>query len=191
MCRKLHCIFDTITKKRKRLFRPRKFFWFKIQFTIPIQKLANMSIFYFTEDTMHSLSSPIEIYALLSSEVQLFTCSCLFTFQICLPIKDGKLYKCLCKSGYELSTSSGLHKCHLASRDQFLLYGQQKPGVVRGLDITQPKNEVMLPMIDLSRPTAMDYHAQENHIYLADSNRLRIERHDMKSGQKSTFINSR
>ena len=30
-----------------------------------------MSIFYFTEDTMHSLSSPIEIYALLSSEVQL------------------------------------------------------------------------------------------------------------------------
>ena len=115
----------------------------------------------------------------------------MFTFQICLPIKDGKLYKCLCKSGYELSTSSGLHKCHLASRDQFLLYGQQKPGVVRGLDITQPKNEVMLPMIDLSRPTAMDYHAQENHIYLADSNRLRIERHDMKSGQKTTFISSR
>ena len=149
-----------------------------------------MSIFYFTEDTMH-FTLPIEIYALLSSEVQLFTCSCLFTFQICLPIKDGKLYKCLCKSGYELSTSSGLHKCHLASRDQFLLYGQQKPGVVRGLDITQPKNEVMLPMIDLSRPTAMDYHAQENHIYLADSNRLRIERHDMKSGQKTTFISSR
>ena len=139
----------------------------------------------------HALTQPIEIYALLSSEVELLTCSCLFTFQICLPIKDGKLYKCLCKSGYELSTSSGLHKCHLASRDQFLLYGQQKPGVVRGLDITQPKNEVMLPMIDLSRPTAMDYHAQENHIYLADSNRLRIERHDMKSGQKSTFINSR
>ena len=111
------------------------------------------------------------------------------SLQICLPIKEKPHYKCLCKSGYELNEDT--QKCHLASRNQFLLYGQQKPGVVRGLDLTEPKTEVMLPMIDLSRPTAMDYHAAANHIYLADSNRLRIERHHMKNGSKEVFIESR
>ena len=122
-------------------------------------------------------------------------------FQICLPVKEKPFYKCLCKSGYELQhlltinpdqkTREINNQCRLANPDQFLLYGQQKPGVVRGLDLNQPKREVMLPMIDLSRPTAMDYHASANHIYLADSNKLQIQKMDMKSGQKEIFINSR
>ena len=121
---------------------------------------------------------------------------CLLFFQICLPVKEKPFYKCLCKSGYELkqveeNNNHINNQCRLANPDQFLLYGQQKPGVVRGLDLNQPKREVMLPMIDLSRPTAMDYHASANHIYLADSNKLQIERQDMKSGQKEIFINSR
>ena len=124
----------------------------------------------------------------------------MFTFfQICLPVKEKPFYKCLCKSGYielkQVEENNNNHinnnQCRLANPDQFLLYGQQKPGVVRGLDLNQPKREVMLPMIDLSRPTAMDYHASANHIYLADSNKLQIERQDMKSGQKEIFINSR
>ncbi len=100
-------------------------------------------------------------------------------------------YRCLCKSGYEeLSDSPG--KCVLASRDEILVYGQQKPGVVRGLDLSEavPKTEVMLPMIDLSRPTALDFHASANHIYLADSLKLKIERQNIKSGIKESFISS-
>ena len=124
----------------------------------------------------------------------------MFTFfQICLPVKEKPFYKCLCKSGYielkQVEENNNNHinnnQCRLANPDQFLLYGQQKPGVVRGLDLNQPKREVMLPMIDLSRPTAMDYHASANHIYLADSNKLQIQKMDMKSGQKEIFINSR
>ena len=128
-------------------------------------------------------------------------CQVLFVylfFQICLPVKEKPFYKCLCKSGYELKQQvenqfdeKNNNQCRLANPDQFLLYGQQKPGVVRGLDLNQPKREVMLPMIDLSRPTAMDYHASANHIYLADSNKLQIQKMDMKSGQKEIFINSR
>ena len=122
-------------------------------------------------------------------------------FQICLPVKEKPFYKCLCKSGYELKhlltinpdqkTREINNQCRLANPDQFLLYGQQKPGVVRGLDLNQPKREVMLPTSDLSRPTAMDYHASANHIYSADSNKLQIQKMDMKSGQKEIFINSR
>jgi low-density lipoprotein receptor-related protein 1 (alpha-2-macroglobulin receptor) len=106
---------------------------------------------------------------------------------ICLPIKDDPRYRCVCKSGYELSGSS---KCVLARRSEFLLYGQQKPGVVRGLDLTTPKTEVIIPMIDLSRPTAMDYHAEANHLYLADSEKLRIERQSIQTGTKETFLSS-
>ena len=81
--------------------------------------------------------------------------------------------------------------CVPANRSQFLLYGQQKPGVVRGLDIEAPNKEVIVPMIDLARPTAMDYHAETDHLYLADSEKLRIQRHHIRTGTKETFLDSR
>ena len=46
-------------------------------------------------------------------------------------------------------------------------------------------------MIDLARPTAMDYHAETDHLYLADSEKLRIQRHHIRTGTKETFIDSR
>ena len=46
-------------------------------------------------------------------------------------------------------------------------------------------------MIDLARPTAMDYHAEKDHLYLADSEKLRIQRHHIRNGTKETFLDSR
>ena len=51
--------------------------------------------------------------------------------------------------------------------------------------------EVIVPMIDLARPTAMDYHAEKDHLYLADSEKLRIQRHHIRNGTKETFLDSR
>ena len=63
--------------------------------------------------------------------------------------------------------------------------------MVRGLDLKQPQNEVIIPMIDLARPTAMDYHAEANHLYLADSERLQIQRQHINNGTKEVFLDSR
>ena len=108
--------------------------------------------------------------------------------QICIPIKEEPTYKCICKSGYELNYKD---ECVLVNPSLFLLYGQQKPGIVKGLDLESPQNEVMLPMIDLGRPTALDYHAEANLLYLADSQKLRIERQNLLKGHKETFIETR
>ena len=77
-----------------------------------------------------------------------------------------------------------------ANRSQYLLYGQQKPGMVRGIPLgsQQTQTEVIIPMVDLSRPTAMDFHAKNNHLYLADSQRLKIERQELELGTKEDFI---
>ncbi len=77
-----------------------------------------------------------------------------------------------------------------ANRSQYLLYGQQKPGMVRGIPIEtlEARTEVIIPMVDLSRPTAMDFHAKNNHLYLADSQKLKIERQNLDTGTKEDFL---
>jgi hypothetical protein len=55
-------------------------------------------------------------------------------------------------------------------------------GIVRGIDLNQidPDLEVMIPVVDLSRPTAMDIHAERGHLYLADSQELKIRRQERR-----------
>jgi hypothetical protein len=69
-------------------------------------------------------------------------------------------YKCICKSGYELSnvtssenSSNVSGACVRAFRSEYILYGQQKPGMVKGIPLgaLEPKTEVIIPMVDLSR----------------------------------------
>ena len=119
-----------------------------------------------------------------------------------MPIKDAPNFKCICQAGYELDTS--LRGCVSANRPQYLIFGQQKPGIIRGIpidtqiiseedidqsqfktssDYTEKEEddvEVIVPVVDLSRPTAMDVHAgiegAHTHLYIADSQRLTIER---------------
>jgi hypothetical protein len=69
-------------------------------------------------------------------------------------------YKCICKSGYELSNATGSENnsnvsgsCVRAVRSEYILDGQQKPGMVKGIPLgaLEPKTEVIIPMVDLSR----------------------------------------
>ena len=109
-------------------------------------------------------------------------------FQICIPTRLAPFYKCICKSGYELSNLTGV--CVKAIRSEFILYGQQKPGMVKGIPLgaLEPKTEVIIPMVDLSRPTAMDYHAKDKDLYIADSQKLKIERQSIDNGTKHDFL---
>ena len=67
-------------------------------------------------------------------------------------------------------------------REKYLLYGQQRPGIVRGIDLraqggdTDPPVDVIAPVVAVTRPTAMDYHAERGVLYLADSHRRKILR---------------
>ena len=62
--------------------------------------------------------------------------------------------------------------------------------MVKGIPLgaLEPKTEVIIPMVDLSRPTAMDYHAKEKHLYIADSQKLKIERQNIDNGTKEDFL---
>ena len=130
---------------------------------------------------------------------------------LCIPTKNYPYYKCICKAGYELATNG--KGCITAVRPQYLLFGQQQPGIIRGIPINvgggfdkiddnKPINiqkrsesdtrdlsydsdgskeddiEAIEPIINLSRPTAMDLHntGSNVHLYIADSKKLTIER---------------
>ncbi len=63
--------------------------------------------------------------------------------------------------------------------------------MVRGIDLdgSNTNLDVIVPVVDLSRPTAMDFHAEAGHLYLADSQELKIRRQALSgSGDMSDFI---
>ena len=62
--------------------------------------------------------------------------------------------------------------------------------MVKGIPLgaLEPKTEVIIPMVDLSRPTAMDYHAKDKDLYIADSQKLKIERQSIDNGTKHDFL---
>jgi hypothetical protein len=62
--------------------------------------------------------------------------------------------------------------------------------MVRGIPLgsLDPKTEVIIPMVDLSRPTAMDFDAKNNHLYLADSQKLKIEKQNLDLGTREKFL---
>ena len=130
---------------------------------------------------------------------------------LCIPTKNYPYYKCICKAGYELATNG--RRCIKAVRPQYLLFGQQQPGIIRGIPINvgdgieeiggdklinvqkrsdsdtrdlsygfdankEDDIEAILPIINLSQPTAMDLHdtGSNVHLYIADSKKLTIER---------------
>ena len=89
----------------------------------------------------HKYTYPAKLHSMSQCMHKKQSCShkIIFLFQICIPIKEDPYYKCICKAGYESDKRTGkTGKCVIANRSQFLLYGQQKPGVVRGLDIKSP-----------------------------------------------------
>ncbi|KAF4524352.1 hypothetical protein B566_EDAN007528 [Ephemera danica] len=67
----------------------------------------------------------------------------------------------------------------VAKQSTFLLYGKGRPAMIKGIAMTQQPHragEVMIPITDLTRPTALDYDVKTQFIYYSDVQRYTIER---------------
>jgi hypothetical protein len=61
----------------------------------------------------------------------------------------------------------------VAKHSQFLLFGKARPAMIKGISLTgkQRPQEVMIPVMDLSRPAALDYDVKTQYIYYSDVQR--------------------
>jgi hypothetical protein len=61
----------------------------------------------------------------------------------------------------------------VAKQSQFLLFGKSRPAMIKGISLTgnQRPQEVMIPVMDLSRPAALDYDVKTQYIYYSDVQR--------------------
>ena len=117
-------------------------------------------------------------------------------FQICIPTATTPFYKCICKAGFEVNPSTTY--CETIKAPKFLLYGQQSPGIIRGIGLNPANNinnateskDVVTPMVDLSRPTALDFHAESRSLLVADSEALKIQRHHLSNGSREDVVTS-
>jgi integrin beta 2 len=91
---------------------------------------------------------------------------------ICVPgYKKGIPYaKCLCQPGYRLV---GKDKCEMWTKDSFLLFGKGRPAMIKAisLDVESRGQDVMVPITNVSRPTALDFHVKAQMIYFYDAQR--------------------
>lgn len=62
----------------------------------------------------------------------------------------------------------------VAKQSSFLLYGKGRPAMIKGISMQKPSQgggEVMVPITDLTRPTALDYDVKSQFIYYSDVQR--------------------
>nr|XP_018901907.1 PREDICTED: prolow-density lipoprotein receptor-related protein 1 [Bemisia tabaci] len=117
--------------------------------------------------------------------------------QICIPlynpIKNSTSLRpvahCMCQPGYKLVL---YHQCRSTEKSSFLLYGTGKPAMIRGIStsLKETPEDVIFPITDLSRPTALDYDVQDQYIYYSDASKFRIERRKIGGGSKKVFISA-
>ncbi|XP_022111824.1 prolow-density lipoprotein receptor-related protein 1-like [Acanthaster planci] len=90
--------------------------------------------------------------------------------------KDGRERVCRCQQGFVLENKT---TC-IENRDnsRFLIYCQSFPGSIHGIPMEPVSDnlEVIIPIINLESPRAVDYHAAQEYIYYADSNSYVIGR---------------
>ena len=98
----------------------------------------------------------------------------------CIPQPESPFYKCLCRSGFFLSDLR-TGRCALMETKELLLYGQSRPGLVRGVtpyleEDEEEAEEAMVPISRLGRPTTLDFHFASKYTYFADSKTHGIHR---------------
>ncbi|GIY35944.1 prolow-density lipoprotein receptor-related protein 1 [Caerostris darwini] len=113
--------------------------------------------------------------------------------QLCIPLfKQGvPISKCRCRAGFKLAKSPMQgKKCIPAKQGQFLLYGRGHPGAIKGISVepTGRQEDVMAPILGLSRPIAMDYDAQTRFIYYSDAQRFMISRQKIDGNQREMYL---
>ena len=98
----------------------------------------------------------------------------------CIPQPESPFYKCVCRAGFSLSDPR-TGRCALIEKKELLLFGQSRPGLVRGVAPYigadgEEAEEVMVPISRLGRPTTLDFHFASRFTYFADSKTHGIHR---------------
>lgn len=93
----------------------------------------------------------------------------------------------------EDQAASVVYVCNLSSAEPknelFLFYGKGRPGIVRGMDLnTKIADEYMIPIENLVNPRAIDFHAETNYIYFADTTSFLIGRQKIDGTERETIL---
>ncbi|CAB1347080.1 unnamed protein product, partial [Coregonus sp. 'balchen'] len=106
---------------------------------------------------------------------------------ICLLSGSYKSRTCRCRTGFSMGSDG--QSCKKPKNDLFLFYGKGRPGVIRGLDMNvKSSDEHMVPIEDLVNPRAIDYHAESEHIYFADTTSFLIGRQKIDGNSRETIL---
>ncbi|XP_049327868.1 low-density lipoprotein receptor-related protein 1 isoform X3 [Astyanax mexicanus] len=106
---------------------------------------------------------------------------------ICLLGNSHKSRTCRCRSGFSLGSDG--KSCKKPDHELFLVYGKGRPGVIRGMDINpKVQDEYMIPIENLMNPRALDFHAQSNYIYFADSTSYLIGRQKIDGTERDIIL---
>ncbi|KAJ8870464.1 hypothetical protein PR048_029486 [Dryococelus australis] len=108
---------------------------------------------------------------------------------ICIPVwkKEVAVAKCVCQAGYRTVRGG---QCVAVKKTQFLLYSKGRPAMIKGVSLTNRlmDQDVIVPIMDLGRPTAIDYDVRGQYIYFSDVQRYVIERQKLDQTKKEKFI---
>jgi len=95
--------------------------------------------------------------------------------------------QCKCVAGFRSSRG----QCLPIKKDLFLLYARGEPGTIKGISIEKSwkQEETIIPITNISRPTALDYDVKTGSIYFSDAQRYTIERKNFDGSDREVFIN--
>nr|XP_061813958.1 low-density lipoprotein receptor-related protein 1-like [Nerophis lumbriciformis] len=106
---------------------------------------------------------------------------------ICLLGNGHKTRTCRCRSGFSLGSDG--KSCKKPEHELFLVYGKGRPGVIRGMDMNaKVPDEYMIPIENLMKPRALDFHAESEFIYFADATSYIIGRQKIDGTERDTIL---
>ncbi|KAI1237378.1 Low-density lipoprotein receptor-related protein 1B [Lamprotornis superbus] len=106
---------------------------------------------------------------------------------ICLLSSSYKARTCRCRTGFILGSDG--RSCKRPKNELFLFYGKGRPGIIRGMDLnTKISDEYMIPIENLVNPRALDFHAETNYIYFADTTSFLIGRQKIDGTERETIL---
>ncbi|KAM3855508.1 LOW QUALITY PROTEIN: low-density lipoprotein receptor-related protein 1B [Vipera latastei] len=106
---------------------------------------------------------------------------------ICLLSSSYKSRSCRCRIGFVLGSDG--RSCKRLKNELFLFYGKGRPGIIQGMDLnTKIADEHMIPIENLVNPRALDYHAETNYIYFADTTSFLIGRQKVDGSSRETIL---
>ncbi|XP_062904698.1 low-density lipoprotein receptor-related protein 1-like isoform X1 [Mobula hypostoma] len=106
---------------------------------------------------------------------------------ICLLSSSHKAKTCRCRTGYSLGNDG--KSCKKPKNELFLFYGKGRPGIIRGMDLnTKATDEYMVQVENLVNPRALDFHAETNYIYFADTTSFLIGRQKIDGTGRETIL---